>query len=135
MIRSLQAADGISDQQKEVGVLIADAFKAFSDDMRYYGVVKDDEKIRALITKNQADLDSVTAKLIKLESDISKMPNKAGTKKQFALQDALDKRQATLKARIEFYEGQIGKVLREDFTFPFFITKIYCPKMKAQDRL
>ena len=53
---------------------------AFSDDMRYYGVVKDDEKIRALITKNQADLDSVTAKLIKLESDISKMPNKAGIK-------------------------------------------------------
>ena len=117
------AADGISDQQKEVGVLIADAFKAFSDDMRYYGVVKDDEKIRALITKNQADLDSVTAKLIKLESDISKMPNKAGTKKQFALQDALDKRQATLKARIEFYEGQIGKVLREDFTFPIFYNK------------
>ncbi len=117
------AADGISDQQKEVGVLISDAFKAFSDDMKYYGVVKDDEKIRALITKNQADLDSVTAKLIKLESDIAKMPNKAGTKKQFALQDALDKRQAVLKARIEFYEGQIGKVLREDFTFPIFYNK------------
>lgn len=117
------AADGISDQQKEVGVLISDAFKAFSDDMRYYGVVKDDEKIRALITKNQVDLDSVTAKLTKLESDIAKMPNKAGTKKQFALQDALDKRQATLKARIDFYEGQIGKVLREDFTFPIFYNK------------
>ena len=117
------AADGISDQQKEVGVLIADAFKAFSDDMRYYGVVKDDEKIRALMARNQADLDSVTAKLIKLESDIANMPNKAGTKKQFALQDALDKRQAVLKARIEFYEGQIGKVLREDFTFPIFYNK------------
>ena len=117
------AADGISDQQKEVGVLIADAFKAFSDDMRYYGVVKDDEKLRALIAKNQTDLDGVTTKLQKLESDIAKMPNKAGTKKQFALQSSLDQRQATLKARIEFYEGQIGKVLREDFTFPIFYNK------------
>lgn len=117
------AADGISDQQKEVGVLIADAFKAFSDDIRYYGVVKDDEKLRALISKNQTDLDAVTTKLQKLESDIAKMPNKAGTKKQFALQSSLDQRQATLKARIEFYEGQIGKVLREDFTFPIFYNK------------
>ena len=115
--------DGITDQQKEVGVLIADALKSFSDDIKYYGVVKDDEKLRALITKNQADLDSVTQKLAKLESDIAKMPNKAGTKKQFALQDALDKRQATLKARIEFYEGQIGKVLREDYVFPIFYNK------------
>ncbi len=117
------ADDGISDQQKEVGVLIADAFKAFSDDMRYYGVLKDDEKLRALISKNQKDLDAVTTELQKLESDIANMPNKAGTKKQFDFQDRLDKRQAILKARIEFYEGQIGKVLREDFTFPIFYNK------------
>ena len=117
------AADGISDQQKEVGVLISDTLKAFSDDMKYYGVVKDDEKLRALITKNQAELDSVTKKLIKLESDIAKMPNKAGTQKQFALQNVLDSKQARLKARIEFYEGQIGKVLREDYVFPIFYNK------------
>lgn len=117
------AADGISDQQKEVGVLIADSFKAFSDDMRYHGVVKDDEKLRALITKNQTDLDTVTTKLQKLESDIAKMPNKAGTKKQFKLQNNLDQKQATLKARIEFYEGQVGKALREDYTFPIFYNK------------
>ena len=117
------AADGISDQQKEVGVLISDTLKAFSDDMKYYGVVKDDEKLRALIAKNQAELDSVTKKLIKLESDIAKMPNKAGTQKQFALQNVLDSKQARLKARIEFYEGQIGKVLREDYVFPIFYNK------------
>jgi len=117
------AADGISDQQKEVGVLISDTLKAFSDDMKYYGVVKDDEKLRALIAKNQAELDSVTKELIKLESDIAKMPNKAGTKKQFALQNDLDSKQARLKARIEFYEGQIGKVLREDYVFPIFYNK------------
>jgi len=116
-------ADGISDQQKEVGVLISDTLKAFSDDMKYHGVVKDDEKLRALITKNQAELDSVTKKLIKLESDIAKMPNKAGTQKQFALQNVLDSKQSRLKARIEFYEGQIGKVLREDYVFPIFYNK------------
>ena len=117
------AADGISDQQKEVGVLIADAFKAFSDDMRYYGVVKNDEQLRALIAQNQKSLDNITLKLQKLESDIANMPNKAGTNRQFALQDALDKRQAQLKDRIELYESQIGKQLREDFTFPIFYNK------------
>ena len=117
------AADGISDQQKEVGVLIADALRAFSDDIKYYGVVKDNEKLRALIAQNQSSLDSVTAKLAKLESDIAAMPNKAGTNRQFALQDALDKRQAVLKDRIEFYEAQLGKALREDYVFPIFYNK------------
>lgn len=117
------AADGISDQQKEVGVLIADSLKTFSDDIRYYGVVKNDEQLRALVAQNQKSLDNITAKLQKLESDIAKMPNKAGTNRQFALQDALDKRQAQLKDRIEFYESQIGKQLREDYVFPIFYNK------------
>ena len=113
--------DGMTDQQKEAGVLLGDLFKGFSDDMNYSGLVKNNEKLNKIIATNQAELDKKIAQLADLEDSIKK--GGGATKKQSAFRDALENRQAILKARIEFYEGQIDKPLRSDFVFPIFYDK------------
>ena len=113
--------DGMTDQQKEAGVLLGDLFKSFSDDMNYSGLVKNNEKLNKIIATNQAELDKKIAQLADLEDSIKK--GGGATKKQSAFRDALENRQAILKARIEFYEGQIDKPLRSDFVFPIFYDK------------
>jgi hypothetical protein len=113
--------DGMTDQQKEAGVLLGDLFKSFSDDMHYTGLVKNNERLGKIITKNQADLDKVTQKLADLEDSIKK--GRGATKKQSAFRDALDNRQNTLRDRIDFYESQIDKPLRSNFVFPIFYDK------------
>ena len=113
--------DGITDQQKEAGVLLADLFKSFSDDMHYTGLVKNNERLGKIITKNKTELDKVTQKLADLEDSIKK--GGGATKKQSASRDALDNRQNTLRDRIDFYESQIDKPLRSNFVFPIFYDK------------
>jgi len=113
--------DGMTSQQKEAGVLLGDLFKGFSDDMNYSGLVKNNEKLNKIIATNQAELDKKIAQLADLEDSIKK--GGGATKKQLAFRDALENRQAILKARIEFYEGQIDKPLRSDFVFPIFYDK------------
>ena len=114
--------DGISDQQKEAGVLMTELFGGFRDDIHYYKM-RTDEKLLAYITKIQNEVDTVTNRLVKLEADINKMPNKAGTKKQIDLLKTLENRQSRLRARITDYEVKLGQFTREDYTFPIFYNK------------
>lgn len=113
--------DGITDQQKEAGVLLGDLFKSFSDDMNYVGLSKNNERLNKTITKNQAELDKVTQKLADLEDSIKK--GGGATKKQLAEQNRLDSRQNVLRDRIDFYGSQIDKPLRSNFVFPIFYDK------------
>ena len=115
------AMDGISDQQKEAIVIFKDTFKAFSDDMEYSGLTKTTDKLRKIIDINKAELEKKTKQLTNLEDSIKK--SGGATKKQSAFRDALDARQAQLRDRIEFYEGQIGKPLRQNFVAPIFYNK------------
>ena len=115
------AMDGISDQQKEAIVIFKDTFKAFSDDMEYSGLTKNNDKINKIVAINKAELEKKTKQLIDLEDSIKK--GGGATKKQSAFRDALDARQAKLRDRIEFYEGQIGKPLRQNFVAPIFYNK------------
>ena len=113
--------DGMTDQQKEAGVLLGDLFKSFSDDMNYVGLSKNNERLNKTITKNQAELDKVTQKLADLEDSIKK--GGGATKKQLAEQNRLDSRQNVLRDRIDFYGSQIDKPLRSNFVFPIFYDK------------
>ena len=101
---------------------MTELFGGFRDDIHYYQM-RTDEKLLAYITKLQNEVDAVTNKLVKLEADINKMPNKAGTKKQIDFLKTLEERQAKLRARITDYEGKLGKFTREDYTFPIFYNK------------
>lgn len=113
--------DGMTDQQKEAGVLLGDLFKSFSDDMNYVGLSKNNERLNKIITKNQAELDKVTQKLADLEDSIKK--GGGATKKQLVEQNRLDSRQNVLRDRIDFYGSQIDKPLRSNFVFPIFYDK------------
>jgi hypothetical protein len=113
--------DGMTDQQKEAGVLLGDLFKSFSDDMNYVGLVKNNERLNKAIAKNQAELDKVTQKLADIEDSVKK--GGGATKKQLAEQNRLDNRQNVLRDRIDFYGSQIDKPLRSNFVFPIFYDK------------
>jgi hypothetical protein len=115
------AMDGISDQQKEAIVIFKDTFKAFSDDMEFAGLTKNDAKIKNVIKVYKDELDKKTKQLMDLEDSIKR--GGGATKKQSAFRDALDARQAQLRDRIDFYEGQIGKPLRQNFVAPIFYNK------------
>lgn len=115
------AMDGISDQQKEAIVIFKDTFKAFSDDMEYSGLTKTTDRLRKIIDINKAELEKKTKLLSDIEASIRKSGG-ATAKQNKALKD-LDFRQAQLRDRIEFYEGQIGKPLRQNFVAPIFYNK------------
>lgn len=115
------AMDGISDQQKEAIVIFKDTFKAFSDDMEYSGLTKTTDKLRKIIDINKAELEKKTKLLSDIEASVRKSGG-ATAKQNKALKD-LDFRQAVLRDRIEFYEGQIGKPLRQNFVAPIFYNK------------
>jgi len=113
--------EGITDQQKEAGVILADLFKGFSDEINFSGLSKNNDKLRKTIKLNQDKLDKTTKKLADLEDSIKR--GGGATKKQAEFRDYLDGRQAELRAAIEMYEGQIDSPLRSNFVFPIFYDK------------
>ena len=125
--------NGITPEQKEAGVLLADIFKSFGEDITYYGVVKTNDKIKNIIKISTDQLNKKTKELADLEDSIKK--GGGATKKQSAFRNALENEQSILKSKIEFYEGQVNLPPRKNFVFPIRYDKEKLMQPEARNAL
>ena len=121
-----EARDGLSDQQKRAFTVMKEFFEAFDQDARYVGLLMDDVKIRAKIDDINATIAEKAEQLDALEASIRK--GGGATKKQGALEKALDSEMAGLRAQLVQLEDVLDSPTRKNYVFP-----IYYDKLKLKD--
>ena len=130
--------EGMTDQQKEAGVLLSDMFRTMAEDMEFNGLTRNDARLKKEISFFEKDIvsieDSVTKKtklLADIEDTVKRQQGGGATPKQTKKMRDLENEIATLRARVIDNQGKINErqsllgkgISKEDFIFPLFYNK------------
>ena len=115
------AIDGATKQQKEAFKKFDTFFKAFDEDARYVGLLKNDKLIKAKMDKLTAQLDEKASKLADLEDNIKK--GGGSTKNQKKFRDDLDTQMAGLRAKLDELQDALDSPTRKSFRWAMFYNK------------
>lgn len=131
--KSTAAFDGASPQQKEAFKKLDTFFKAFDEDARSVGVLRDDARIKRDIDKLNKQIDEKAQKLADLEASINK--GGGATKKQGKFRDDLDLQMAALRSKVIELEDVLATPTRKGFRFAMYYNKMLLSEDKvAQQR-
>ena len=131
-----EAAENITEAQKNAAALLQKSFKEIGEDATFFGVFPKNKKLQERIDAANKKLDEKTTKLEELEETINKQPNKGATKKQFAFLQDLDKQINKLRDDIDGLEGLLNTPPRRDFAFPiYYDKKLLMSDPAARERL
>ena len=118
---SSKAFNGATKQQKEAFNEFDRFFKAFDEDARSVGVLRDDARIKKDMAKIQKLVDEKAKKLADLEDS---MKAKGGaTPKQSKMRDSLDNEMAGLRTKLDELQDALDSPTRKSFRFAMYYNK------------
>ena len=131
-----EAAENITEAQKNAAALLQKSFKEIGEDATFFGVFPKNAKLKERIDVANKKLDEKTTKLAALEKTINSQPHKGATKKQFTTLQELDREINKLRDDIDGFEGLINTPPRRDFAFPiYYDKKLLLDDVGARERL
>ena len=119
---SRKALDGATKEQKQAFKEFDTFFKAFDEDARYVGVLRDDARIKADMAKLQKLVDEKAAKLANLEDSIK--AKGGATSKQAKKRNELDGEMAGLRTRLDELQNVLDTPTRKSFRFAMYYNKL-----------
>jgi len=119
---SRKALDGATKEQKQAFKEFDTFFKAFDEDARFVGVLRDDARIKADMTKIQKMIDEKSSKLADIEDSIK--AKGGATAKQSKKVAEFDGELAGLRTKLDDLQGVLDTPTRKSFRFAMYYNKL-----------